>query len=135
VAQAEDATQQHRPPAVVAHCSTWSHPVITITEKDWRIFRKLREVALERYCARVLDEAGRIATERTGSAQARYANLFELIRDRDRELASTFDNPRRSTALMQLVAMVRSGLLTAAELGSFGEEIRCAIEMWLEASG
>ena len=46
--------------------------MITISEKDWRVFRKLREVALERFCTRVLDDAGRIAAERTKSAHARY---------------------------------------------------------------
>ena len=101
--------------------------MITIPEKDWRIFRKLREVALERFCAQVLNDAARIAAERTTSAHARYGELFDLMHDRDHELASAFDNPRRSTAFTQLVLMVRLGLLTPGELAGLGDETRQAV--------
>ena len=33
-----------------------------VPESDWEVFRKLREVALERFCERVLGEIGDIAS-------------------------------------------------------------------------
>jgi hypothetical protein len=36
-----------------------------IKESDWTIFRKLRELALERYCQRALEEVRRAVDEPT----------------------------------------------------------------------
>jgi hypothetical protein len=102
--------------------------MIAISEKDWRVFRALREQALERFLGRVLDEAGRISTGLSGSAQERYQHLYRFIQDRDRELASAFDEPRRSNAIAQIVALVHLGLLSPEELERFSEEVRKIVD-------
>ncbi|MEF8728917.1 MAG: hypothetical protein V5B34_12000 [Accumulibacter sp.] len=50
-----------------------------ISESDWQLFRKLHAVALERFCARLLNEidAARTAAE-TGSHQ-RYLDICRII--------------------------------------------------------
>ena len=101
---------------------------IEIKESDWKLFRQLHKVALERFCERVLAEV-RAATAKTDdSYHDRYLRVFDLIRDRDKTIARTFNDPRRSNALILLANVKHEGLLTAAELAQFSPETRQAIE-------
>jgi len=99
-----------------------------IKESDWKLFRQLHEVALERFCERVLAEV-RSATVETGDgSHDRYLRIYNLIRDRDKTIARTFNDPRRSNALILLANIKHEGLLTAAELARFSSETREAIK-------
>ena len=95
-----------------------------IRESDWKLFRQLRPLALERFCQRVLDDLARIADEIGRTPHERYLAIYDLLRQRDRALADLFDNPRRSTALLQLRAIHSHGLLTEAEFAQFSPETR-----------
>jgi hypothetical protein len=95
-----------------------------IPESDWKIFRTVREAALDRYCARVLQECTTVIEDRSVSSHDRYLQLFRLLRKRDDELADAFNNPRRSAALIQLTHIRRLGVVTDDELGRFSPETR-----------
>lgn len=92
------------------------------SESDWKVFRRLREVALERSCNRVLGEIEKISQDADRTAHERYLAIFELLRKRDREVAAAFENPRRSQMMMQLAAIGSHSLLTTEELAQFSEE-------------
>ncbi len=98
--------------------------VVGASESDWKVFRKLREPALERYCERVLDEVGRISSDASRSHHERYLELFQVLGDRNEMLARAFDDPRRSQMLQQLAAMHALDLLQADELARFDPEIQ-----------
>jgi hypothetical protein len=99
-----------------------------IKESDWKLFRQLHQVALERFCERVLDEV-RGATEETGVGyHDRYLRVFDLIRDRDKTIARAFNDPRRSNALILLANIKHEGLLTASEWARFSPETHEAIK-------
>jgi hypothetical protein len=100
-------------------------------ESDWKVFRKLRELALERYCERVLEEVRRKTEKRDSSYHERYLKLWALLRKRDKTIAYAFNNPRRSQAFFQLSNIVAENLLTDAELSQFSEETREAIKLIL----
>jgi hypothetical protein len=95
-----------------------------IPEPDWKIFRTVREAALDCYCARVLEECARVIDQRNLSNHERYLELYRLLERRDRELAETFDAPRRSTALLQLARIHALGMVTDEELGRFSRDTR-----------
>jgi hypothetical protein len=95
-----------------------------IPESDWKIFRTVRESALDRYCARVLDECRAVIEDNSISNHERYLRLFQLLQERDDELADAFNNPRRSAALIQLAHVCRLGVVTDAELAGFSKETR-----------
>ena len=95
-----------------------------LKESDWKLFRRLRAVALDRFCQRVLDEVTRIANDSGRTAHERYLATYQLMRDRDRALADMFDDPRRSTAVFQLTAIHSRGLLTEEEFAGFSPETR-----------
>jgi len=93
-----------------------------IPESDWRHFKRVHQVLLERFCQRTLDDLGAMLRARERSAHEQYRRAYELLVDRDEELARAFDDFRRSTAVMQLAIMRRMGLLSDDELSVFSEQ-------------
>ncbi|MEO8426569.1 MAG: hypothetical protein ABI651_05585 [Verrucomicrobiota bacterium] len=101
-----------------------------IPERDWKIFRELRQVALERLCDKILSEA-KAGIERPGkSSHAKYLTLFKLIEERDDDVARGFNDFRRSTALVQIGIIHSMGLFTGEELRRFSSETIQVIEMY-----
>ena len=101
-------------------------------ESYWKIFRDMHAAALERFCANVLAEVNRLAADNGKSHRDRYADVYELIRRRDRDLAATFDGLARSAALRQLALMQSQGLLTADKLNRFSPATREALQRFVE---
>jgi hypothetical protein len=101
-------------------------------EADWKVFRDVHLLALERFCRRVLTEAGKLTVEDGSSSHERYGTLYGLIQRRDKELALMFNDARRSTALLQLVHLRREGLLTEAEFADFSSETRSRVDAFLK---
>ena len=102
-----------------------------IAEADWKIFRELRAVALQRFCERVLADIGRIGSDSSKSSHERYLEIYRLIRARDEALARAFNNPRRSTAVFQLLALRDEDLLHEEEYLRFSEDLRRSIDHFL----
>lgn len=102
-----------------------------IKESDWKLFRQLHSVALERFCQRILSEVEGISNDNEKSFHQRYSDVFDTIDGRNQEIAHAFDNPRRSAALMQLATIRSRGLLTDDEFQQFSEETRELIEVLL----
>jgi hypothetical protein len=98
-----------------------------IKESDWKVFRRLHSVALERYCRRVLEEV-RVAAECQGDYHDCYRRVYRLIRERDKTMAAAFDDPRRSTAFILLANIIREELLTEEELKQFSLEAQERID-------
>jgi hypothetical protein len=104
-------------------------------DSEWKKFRKQREICLERYCERVLQEAERICNSDNQSAHERYGSLYGLMRDRDKELANAFDGPRRSNAFIQLILMYKLNLIADKELDEFEDETKNAIREIIDGGG
>lgn len=101
---------------------------MSVPERDWKRFKDVKAIALERFCERVLHECEELVQDREPSAHERYLKLFRLMEERDRELAAAFDGHSRSKAVMQLVAMRRLGIVTDEELQGFSSETRDTVE-------
>lgn len=97
-------------------------------EADWKTFRELREVALDRYCRDVLEDVQEVASERALTHHQRFLRVYDLLRDRDRALAHAFDDVRRSRIIEQLSAIQALGLLTEEEVNRFSREVREALQ-------
>src|SRR5579864_7154693 len=98
-----------------------------VPESDWKVFRELRQRALERFCQRALEEVQSILGDGSRSHHHRYLDVFRLLRTRDDELAHAFNDPRRSRMIIQLAAIHSYGLLESNELGRFTERTRTTI--------
>jgi hypothetical protein len=108
-------------------------PRNTIAETDWKVLRRVHPLALERYCERVLAEIERVTRNSAQSTHQRYLDIFKIIEQRDREMASIFNDPRRSNALTMLARIRADGLLTEDEFSGLSRETRSAIELLLGA--
>lgn len=98
----------------------WDGQPERIPERDWKIWRTLSTVALNRFCQKILDEAAEFA-DGDGTAHQRYIELFQHIKKRDRMIGEVFDAPSRSRAYMQIAFAVRKRLITRDELMQFSE--------------
>ena len=98
-----------------------------IPESDWRCFKEVRALLLERFCAQTLGELAAVARATEGTAHQRYLHVWKLVQRRDEELARAFNDFRRSTAVMQLGIMPRMGLLTDEDLKLFSEATQTQI--------
>jgi hypothetical protein len=103
-----------------------------ISEPDWKIFKPVREQALERFCERVLAEAERIRVDTCKSQHERYVETYRLLIKRDKELVQIFDHLRRSTAVMQLATFRFEGLITDEEYMRFSAPTREIIDDFLK---
>ena len=103
-----------------------------IPEADWKVFRQVRPVALDRFCTRVLAEVAEVRADAGKSNHERYLAIFKLLQRRDKELADAFNDFRRSTAVVQLARIQSLELLTEEEFGRFSAETRSAVQMILE---
>ena len=98
-----------------------------IHESDWRVFRRLHSIALERFCKRVLEEVREAAECKTDYHDC-YRKVYRLIRDHDKRMAAAFDDPRRSNAFLLLANIIDEELLTAEELKQFSQEAQARIK-------
>ena len=93
-----------------------------VDESDWKWFRQVRGIALQRFCDAVLNETQAIAADTTRSSHERFIAVYNLIQERNGELADGFDNPKRSAMMVQLVFFRAHKLLTDDEFFLFRRE-------------
>src|SRR5262245_1947820 len=94
-----------------------------IKESDWKIFKRLREVALERFCERVLGDIERITSDNVKTKHERYVAIYQLVHEGDKEIHPIFEYLRRSTAVRQICEFRSHDLLTEQELRQFSPEL------------
>lgn len=104
-------------------------------ESEWRTFRELHTVALDRFCQHVLGELDSLLSATSRSHHDRYLAASQLMHEQNLRLASAFDNPRRSHALSQLAEMQALGLLRPEELARFSQHTRDAVDSIARRSG
>jgi lipase chaperone LimK len=95
-----------------------------IPERDSKLLRELKPVALERLCERILRSAAEIAAASGATNHQRYLKLYAMLQKQNREVAIAFDDHRRSTALPKIAQIHARGLFTEEEFARFSEETR-----------
>lgn len=101
---------------------------MSLPEAEWTYLRSLHDLALDRFCARVLDECAAVIADGTLTHHQRYLRLFEILQERDRSLSDAFDGARRSNAILSLMHIQRLQLLTPDEMAGFSAETLRAIQ-------
>jgi hypothetical protein len=93
-------------------------------ESDWKVFRRLHPIALERFCERILAEIESALANPSMTSHERYIAVYQLVERRDNEVASLFNDFRRSTALQQIALIQSHKLLTNEEMAEFSDDVR-----------
>jgi len=101
-------------------------------ESDWKVFRELRELALERFCERVLDDIEPLRLNTSRNYHERYLDVSRFLQERDEKLGRAFNDPRRSQMIFQLATMHAYGLLEPNELARFSVRTRAIVESLAE---
>ncbi|MGG7055255.1 hypothetical protein [Nitrosomonas sp. ANs5] len=94
-----------------------------ITESDWKKFKKLKEAALERFCAEVLADVQAANSQADMSNYAKYIYLYKLVENADKRLSLLFDSHSRSKARMQLMHLRSEGLIAENDLEGLSDEL------------
>lgn len=97
-------------------------------ESDWKVFRELREVALQRFCRRALETVDRLLRDEAGTDYDRYVAIDRWLHDKNQEMKVAFADPRRSMMLLHLHVIASLGLLEPAELARFSPETVRSVE-------
>jgi hypothetical protein len=97
---------------------------LDFSEPDWKHLRRVKDAALERFCERALRECSEIIADPARTAHERYLAIFEVLEERDDELAAAFNDLRRSSALLKLTSMRGLGLVTDEEMEGFSPDTR-----------
>lgn len=92
-----------------------------VPERDWRVFREVRERALERLCERALRDAEAVIQDSSRTPQERFRELFARVVERNDLVARGFDDPKRSAMFPQLAFIQGLGLLESEEAARFSE--------------
>lgn len=100
---------------------------MSVSDNDWKKYRELHELALDRFCQGALANAQTIAQNEALSAHARFRTLHRMMRSRDKDLASMFNTSQRSEVWLSLMLMVAHGLLSDEDLSVLSEELRARL--------
>ena len=102
-------------------------------EPDWKALSRLKPLALDRLCQRILQESGKILDHaKEGGSHSAYLELYKHIHTSDERVSDCFDDMKRSRALAILINWKLEGLLTEEEFNAFGPETRALVDAWLK---
>lgn len=76
---------------------------------------------LQRYCAKVNQEAIKKLSDTRRSEHERYLDVYRFIQEKDRELGDAFNDFRRSTATRQISIIRSLGVISENEVARFSE--------------
>lgn len=91
-------------------------------ESDWKIFKKIKENAIQLFCNNALNEFEEIVKDRNENSQETYTLLYRLVINKDKHIAILFDGHSRSKAHLQLLAIRGENLADEKLLSELSEE-------------
>jgi len=91
-------------------------------ESDWKIFKEIKEKAIEQFCTQALNEFGEVIDDEKEHVHNRYLLLYKLVQNTNKRMALIFDGHSRSKATMQLVAIRGEGLADEQLLSKLTDE-------------
>ena len=93
-------------------------------ESDWKIFKQIKEKAIERFCEIVLSEFRECMDDESTHIHNRYLLNYKLVQNRNKKMSLLFDGHSRSTAWLQLLAIRGEGLADEDLLSKLTDEFR-----------
>jgi hypothetical protein len=97
-------------------------------EADWKYMRALKAALIERLCGRINQATARILNDPAKTAYERYLDIFGKTRKDDMDVASAFDDWRRSTISTRIMEIFRQGLFTDSEIKGFTQQTKDLID-------
>lgn len=95
-----------------------------MTESDWKIFKKIKDKAIEIFCEQSLAEFRQAMDDEKNHIHNRYLLNYQLVRNRDKQMALLFDGHSRSKASLQLLAIRSEGLADEELISKLSDDFR-----------
>jgi len=93
-------------------------------ESDWKVFKELKDKAIEKYCTLALEESLEVISDNKEHVHNRYLLLYKLLQNNNKKMALIFDGHSRSKAWIQLIAIRSEGLADETLLSKLSDEFR-----------
>ncbi len=103
-----------------------------ITESDWKYLRKIKDKILNRHCDAILEVLDLILKNREGEEHKSYLQIYSLINNKDKEIAITYNDLKRSNAIEKICHMRRHLAMTDEEFSKFSEETKDRVNRILD---
>ena len=94
-----------------------------IKESDWKIFKSIREQAIEKYCERCLSEFQEVI-DRKETAHNRYLLMYRIVENLDKKMELIFQNLSRSKAVLELMAIRAQNLADESLVSKLSLELQ-----------
>ena len=93
-----------------------------MNESDWKIFKEIKQKAIELFCSRALREFDEVINDKEANAHEAYTLLYKLVANRNKQMALIFDGHSRSKATLQLLAIRGESLADESLLQKLSRE-------------
>lgn len=93
-----------------------------INESDWKYLRKIKDAILNRHCNAILEVVDLINKNRKDEEHKSYIQIYRLLEEKDKEIADTYSDIKRSNAIEKIYLMRRHLAMTDKEFSKFSEE-------------
>ena len=93
-------------------------------DSDWKKFKEIKERALEKYCSLILNECEEVVLNKQQHSHERYLYLYNILQNRNKEMALMFDGHSKSRAWLQLIAIRKEGLADEALLDKLSQDFQ-----------
>jgi hypothetical protein len=100
------------------------YKMVNIPEKDWKYLRSVQADLLSSLCERINRRAMEILQSVELSESEKYRALFQHLEDADQIIGKCFDDWRRSTIRLKIIALYLNNLLTEEHLIRLSEETK-----------
>ena len=88
----------------------------SIPEHDWKYMKKIKDDLLAILCQRINRRSVVILNEDKGSEYEKYLKHYEHVKNSDRIVAECFNDWRRSTLILKLIALQHHELMTEEQV-------------------
>jgi hypothetical protein len=105
---------------------------VTLTEEDWKLFRKMVTDLRERYLKEKNEELIGALIDQDKTPTEQFWDTFDKMKRQKRILRDCFDDHRRSTMVEKMALMCRFGLLKENDLKEFSVELQERLSQYLE---
>ena len=95
-----------------------------MTESDWKIFKQIKDKAIERFCEIAFSEFRECMDDESTHIHNRYLLNYKLVQNRNKQMSLLFDGHSRSKAWLQLLAIRGEGLADEELLSKLTDEFR-----------
>lgn len=95
-----------------------------ISESDWKKFKKVKEIALERFCSVAVTDYAEAVSDPNRTSHGKHLYLYRLAINYDKRIALLFDDHSRSKAVIQLLLLREEKLVTDEEIAFLSDELK-----------